>query len=334
MIRRKNYLSVLSGCVASVALVGGAQADYTFDASVDQTWAGANWNDGTPGQFALETSGGDIGLAPTGTTYEYGSDVITIDDGSSVTSASRITIDTGSLIVDGSSLDVALTSGNLSALNTGFAGGSGASIVFNDANVSFTSSGSSGRTIQLKNDATMTITDSTVSISALGNKDWLEVKDTSVVTVTNSIINSGTVKLDGTAPSALLFESGTITLIEDNALRSSASFNGQFDWTGVAGAGSLVHTVLGSDETKHLAGRVALGMFAIDGTQIAPTTVYDGSNVAALNAELATLPVGGRYFEITDTGSQQSLALVNVPEPASLALMGLGGLAMFRGRRS
>ncbi len=60
---------------------------------------------------------------------------------------------------------------------------------------------------------------------------------------------------------------------------------------------------------RHLAGRVTNRFFAIDGITIETTVVYDGTNLAAINAELETLAVGGRFLQIAEENGVQTLSL-------------------------
>ena len=157
------------------------------------------------------------------------------------------------------------------------------------------------------------------------------------LTINGGAINGNFLALD--APATVLnLESGTITLSAANGIRSvTNSFNGQLNWTGSAGAATITqtdNTVVGAS----LAGKVsnANGLFAIDGTQITPTVAYDGTNLAAVNANLATLAVGGRYFQVTEAGGTQSLTTVAtaVPEPTSLGILAVAGLGfVFRRRK-
>lgn len=134
-------------------------------------------------------------------------------------------------------------------------------------------------------------------------------------------------------------ESGTVTLSDSNGIRSvSNGFNGQLDWTGAAGAGSIVQTN-NTNNGSSLAGKISVAapLFAIDGTLVSSSVVYDGTNLAAVNADLATSVVNGRFFQIAEAGGTQTLSLsaVAVPEPTSLGIFAVAGLGLlFRRRRA
>ena len=91
----------------------------------------------------------------------------------------------------------------------------------------------------------------------------------------------------------------------------------QVNFIGAAGDASVLLTNL--SDSRDIIHRAVRGFFSIDGTVIDP--VADGSDIGALNAELETLAVGGRFLFIDTTVSgQQTLELLAVPEPASFAL--------------
>ncbi len=119
-----------------------------------------------------------------------------------------------------------------------------------------------------------------------------------------------------------------------HAFRSSSGFDGQLNFVGSAGLASVTHSDLtDANVVRHLAGRVTSDFFAIDGTTISTTAVYDGSNVAAINAELATLAVNGRFLQIDESGGTQTLNLVAVPEPSAAMFSVLAVLGMATRRR-
>ena len=85
---------------------------------------------------------------------------------------------------------------------------------------------------------------------------------------------------------------------------------------------------------RHLAGRVTNNFFAIDGTTVTTTNIYDGTNIAAINSELKSLLVNDRYFEIVEAGGAQTLHLRAIPEPSTFAILGSAvSLAFTRRRR-
>lgn len=301
-----GYLSA-SVLLAAQALTCLA-VDYTFDGTTNQTWEGANWNNGVAGQIAIESTGADSGNAPTGSSYDYLSDTFTIDNGSTVSSGARVTLQDGSLTLsNGSQLDITGT-GNFSALNLGFGGGTGTNVVFNNATANLAGAGTSGRTVRLENGSTWSITNSTVNVTSTGANDSIEVDDGSTITVTGSSLNLGYLRLDE-GGSALELASGTVTVGDANGLRSSDAFGGDFNFSGAAGAGSVVHANL-NDAANRLADKLGSGYFAIGGVQV--SSQFD--------------IVGGNRLEIVGDGVQDVLQLVDA---SNLTLWNIDGDGVF-----
>jgi hypothetical protein len=137
----------------------------------------------------------------------------------------------------------------------------------------------------------------------------------------------------GNTPLYTTLVSGSITMSDPNSFRTaSGGFSGQINFTGAAGSAFVTQT--DNSGTSDLAIKVSQGFFALDGTQIT-TVLYNETNLAAVNADLATQIFSNRYFEITDLAGVQTLNLVAVPEPGSFALLGLGVivLGLLRRRR-
>ena len=96
-----------------------------------------------------------------------------------------------------------------------------------------------------------------------------------------------------------------------------------------AGAGEFTLTANSTLLGKELSTKVGSDLFAIDGTKI--VVAATGSDVAALNAELATLAVNGKYLQISEGVGTQTLNVI--PEPASIGLICAMGAGMFWVRR-
>ena len=308
---RIQTVAVLSLCLIHSSNSAIA-VTYTFDGSADQTWEAANWNNGVSGQFAVESTGGDSGNPPTAGSYDYLNDDFFISNGTTVTSSERVTLQNGSITVNGGSSLTIDATGSFSALNIGFGGGP-SSAVFDNATINLTGSGSSGRAMRMENGSTLNVTDSILNISSTGANDSIEVEDSSMITVTDSTLDMGYLRLDG-GTAGLEFVSGAISVSNSNGLRSSNSFSGEFNWTGTAGLGTLSHTNLSSND-NNLAGKIAQGFFSIDGTRINPTLSNTtnwsvAANIDALNAELASLSVNNRFLQLSSAGGVQQLTLV------------------------
>lgn len=289
-------------------------------------WNAANWN-----------TGGSLPDADPAGSYVSNGDDINIGSGS-VSADERILLDDGTLTVSGGASLTVDATGSFSAMNLGSAGTAG-HLVVTDSTANFIGSGGSGRSVRAQNGSTITITNSILDISSTGANGSLEMETGTSITIGGtSIVTMDYLRLDSNTAGMLTMSGGTLTVSDVNPLRSSSGFSGQFNLTGAAGALTVIHTDLTGDPgTRHLAGKLAGGnpaLFAIDGTSIDPLTIYDGSNLAAVNAELAAdWVVGGRYIQISEAGGQQTLSLVAIPEPSSTLLSGLALLCGLMRRR-
>ncbi len=174
---------------------------------------------------------------------------------------------------------------------------------------------------------TSSVSDGTLLISSftLGTDDTLSLTGTAGLA-------GNTITSNGAANHLLFSSSGAVTLADANPLKSSVNFNGNVSWA-LGTTGTFVHTNLSASGT-HLARKVNLGFFAIDGTKVQTTTTYDGTNLAALNTDLKdNHTIGGYYFEIAEAGGQQTLSLVPIPEPSALLLGSMSLLTLLRRRR-
>jgi hypothetical protein len=157
--------------------------------------------------------------------------------------------------------------------------------------------------------------------------------DTILITGGGAIVGDYMRPNAGNTPLYTTLLSGSITMSDPNSFRTaSGNFSGNINFTGAAGSAFVTQT--DNSGTSDLAIKVSQGFFAIDGTKIT-TVLYNETNLAAVNADLATQIFSNRYFEITDLAGVQTLNLVAVPEPSSFALLGLGVivLGLLRRRR-
>lgn len=144
----------------------------------------------------------------------------------------------------------------------------------------------------------------TISGGAMINGDYLQITNGS--------------SLIGIVSEQFTFLSGTITLSSANPLRGN-NFNGNLNFTGAAGSATIVHTNLQGSITNMLGHKIGAAngdrsYFAIDGRMINSGILYNGSNLAAINAALAATGkiVNGRYFEIVEASGTQTLHLREV----------------------
>lgn len=130
---------------------------------------------------------------------------------------------------------------------------------------------------------------------------------------------------------------GSLVLTSNNPFRTGGgvSVGNSVNITAGAGELTITHTDLSGNDSQDLAGKVTIGFFRLDGVYINPINEYNGTNIAAINAELASdWVVNGKWLELSDgPSSSGTRVLTVVPEPGSLALIGLGGLACLRRRR-
>ena len=315
--------------IAAISSVAQA-VDYTWDGTTDLTWEGANWDNGVAGQIAIESDG----LSPSAPSYDYVGDNFIINNSNAVTASERITFDGGGLSVIGSGLTVTST-GNFSAMNLGHANTTGVAtqVLFQNSTVSVSGSGGAGRAIRLQNSAVLTLDGGVTTIENSGNNPFLEVEaGTKVIMQNDAVLNLPVLRIDGQASSEFQFFSGSITLDGfTNSLRGDG-FQGAFNWLGNPGEGTLTQ-VINTTTNQALAFKTGQGFFSIDGVRVNPVLDYDGTNLAAFNAELLSLAVNGKYLNIVaNPDGSQTLSLL-VPEPMTLSLLGLGGLAILRRRQ-
>ncbi len=150
----------------------------------------------------------------------------------------------------------------------------------------------------------------------------------------NLIVNTE-MRLDGANGdnAEIQITKGQITLNASHSMKGNNNFfqDDHINFLGAAGDASVLYTSIDSNSARTLAGRVARGFFSIDSTIVDPAA--GEADIAALNAELVTLAVNGKYFFV-DTSVSGEQTLVLLPEPSSMALLGLGGLLIARRRRA
>ena len=276
----------------------------------------------------------------TGGNLELDGDTVQIFSGTVGTDSLRLRAIGGSFEVANATLN-AFSQGDLAGIDFGATGGgTGAvSASFTNAMVDVAGSGSSNRSLFVRNASSLTIDGGLLNISHLSsnlNRAALEIESDGMVTMTNgATLTSQVLRIDNEGL-GLDFNSGDITLAGTNAIRGTNSFDGQLSFSGIAESAIITHLdATDSDVVRHLAGRVTAGFFAIDGITIAPATIYDGTNVLAVNAELETLAVNGRFFEIVQAGDVQSLHLRAsvIPEPSCLVVLASASAMLLRRRR-
>ena len=310
----------------------------------DNAGQGANWtiDSGTPGQIVTP----DAGPGGAGIDYTFNGHNWTIS-GATISEDVQVKLDGGMLNITNSTVSLlpssANTGSNLSGLNLGQNGAatsatftssdinisrsngggralgliSGSSLDLIGTSVNLTAEGVSNRgKIDLNNGSSLSL-DPNSSLTATGNLELLGAANTltmvpgSSVNVFNLRANSGG---EGTQDIMVNFGGGSFTVNDSNPFRDNSSFEGQFNWTGVAGSGTVTHTDL-SENNNNLAGKVAQGFFSIEGTRIEPSlpasTIWSvPANIDALNAQLAAEVVNSKFFEVEVSGSTQILKLV------------------------
>ena len=314
--------------------------------------AGANWtiDAGTPGQVPAP----DAGTPGTNAIdYRYSGHDWTIN-GFTVSEDVQIRLSAGSLMIENSTVSLLPSSANtaatLSALNLGQNGATtgpaaATTAVFTNSTVNLSRSNGSGRALGLANASNLSLVGSDVNLTAEGGTGLVDLNNGSTLSIdaNSSLTATGQMDLFGGGNSLTVdggavdvsylransgdevtinlmidFMGGTFTLNDVNPLRDNSPFEGQFNWTGGVGSGSVIHTNPSSAGSA-LARKVDQGFFSINGTRIDPTTNSSVDGVAALNTELATLQVDGTFFQVLEGVGTQTLVLI--PEPNAAVLL-------------
>ncbi len=345
---------------------GGADGFWTSGPNNPGAGVGANWtiDAGTPGSdVSALVAAGTPGTNAIDYQFDNHDWVI---NGATISEDVQLRLKGGTLDIDNSTISLLPSSTNtpafLSALNLGQSG-TGTSATVDNSTITLSRSGatgSGGRALGLANASTLALANNAhiilqsevgVGKMDLNNASTVTLDSTSSITADGQIdlfgaantmtINGGSVDVsylransgvETTQDIMITFTGGSFNVSDVNPFRDNSQFEGQFNWTGAAGSGTVTHTSA-SNTGSDLAKKVSQGFFSIDGTRIDPTTDSAVSGIGDLNTELATLAVGGRWFQVNDLGGNvQTLTLV--PEPASFALLTLGGLMMIRRRQS
>ena len=265
----------------------------------------SNWDGGMPhpGVIVAENN------------IELENETVQILSGTVNSNAMRIRFMGGVLEVADATLNVdAIASLAGLDLGTSSLGSAAVTASFTNANVTVAGSGQSGRAFFVRNGSTLLIDGGSLAIEHANVDEpfraTLEIESDGMVTMTGgATLTTQVLRIDN-ASTGMNFASGSITANNPHPFRGSNAFNGQFNFTGNAGEATVTHTDL-SDENivRHLAGRVTNRFFAIDGITIETTVVYDGTNIAAINSDLETLAVNGRFLQLTETDGVQTLSL-------------------------
>ncbi len=283
-----------------------------FELPAPSVWDGGNGN--------FTDSNWDGGQSHPGVvldgSIELNGDVVQILDGTVATANLRLRTVGGFFDVDDATL-TCTSSANLSGADFGATSSStGATTAnFTHSMVSVRGSGTSGRSLYVRNSSALNFDGGSLTIlhtSADATRAAIEIESSGVMNVTGGTsISTEVLRIDNSGV-GFNFESGNLQLNNAHPLRSSSGFNGQFNFTGAAGDGTIFHNDLSeANVVRHLAGRVTAGFFAIDGVTVEPNLDYNGSNIAAINSELETLAVNNRYLQLVEAGGTQVLSLVS-----------------------
>ncbi len=174
--------------------------------------------------------------------------------------------------------------------------------------------------------STTNFTNTDVTIAGnFGNSGRWQTNSTSVANLDNTTLSatqidlneSSTINIDGNSQldinflridnnnAAVNFTSGHIDLENDNPLRGSSGFDGDFDFVGSPGEVTITQNNV-TLAASNMAFKLWQGFFSIDGQRISPNgegfdPSFVGTDIAGLNGFLATQIVNGKFFEITDS---------------------------------
>ena len=207
-------------------------------------------------------------------------------------------------------------------------------LTLTNSTLSVSRSNNSGAALSVESGSTVSLINSTLILQAESGTGDLSLTGAgssfacdanSSVTATGDLLfaNNTSGSLAGTIEAQALlisqgvtgqvtFSGGTITLNNSTPFRTNNPANGNLAFTGAANSSQIILTDP-SNQSKDLGFRLSGGYFAIDSTVITPTTAWNGSNAAALNAELATLGVGGRFLQFIDGPTTQTITLTDTP---------------------
>lgn len=282
---------------------GGARIDYTF-VGHDWTISGATINENVQVKLeggSLDITNSTVSLLPTSANTGSSLSGLNLGQNGVATTA----------VFTNSTVNVGRANNGGRAL--GLIGGSTLGLVGTALTLT---SESGGGLLTLDNGSSITL-DATSSVDASGQIELRGAANTLSMTI-GSTVETSYLRADsggeGTLDLMVDFAGGSFTVNDANPFRDNSGFEGQFNFTGVAGSGTVTHTDL-SNNNNNLAGKIAQGFFSIDDMRISPTTSHtldwtQQSSIDALNAELSALVVNSKFFEVTTNGSQQVLSLV------------------------
>jgi hypothetical protein len=182
----------------------------------------------------------------------------------------------------------------------------------NNCTVSSIRAGNAGNACRVSSGSSLTVNGGVLNVATNTPATFagtMIIETASNVTLTGgAILNLNNSWLQNNGSTVTLVQ-GTINATgQSNAFRTLDAALAKINFTGAAGS-AAISQANNTVTAESLAAKAATGFFYLDGIRIDPATTYDGTNLAALNAELQALSQGGRYLQLAENAGTMTLSL-------------------------